>query len=139
MMVNRETDYAIRVILYLALQPEGTRVSSRRLSSERIIPKAFTRRIITKLVKAGLLKSVRGLNGGVYLSKPPQQISILEVMEAMGKLPEVSSCVEDPQICPFTSTCPVRDLWIEIDGELKKRLQEINFEQLARKLNERKT
>lgn len=134
MMVNRETDYAIRVILYLALQPERTRVSAKQLSSERIIPKAFTRRIITKLVKAGLLKSARGLKGGVYLAKPPAQINLLEVMEAIGKPPEVSPCIENPQICPLTSTCPVRSVWVEMDEEIKKHLRETTFELLVQKV-----
>ncbi|MCS7286673.1 MAG: Rrf2 family transcriptional regulator [Anaerolineae bacterium] len=131
MLVNRETDYAIRVILYLAMQPEGTRVSAKRLAVEKVIPKAFTRRILTRLAKAGLLKSLKGLKGGVYLAKMPSQISILEVMEAVGRVPRVSPCIEDPRACPFTSTCPVRELWIDIDKELKEHLRETTFEQLA--------
>lgn len=131
MLVNRETDYAIRVILYLTMQPEGTKVSARQLAVERVIPKAFTRRILTKLAKVGLLKSSRGLKGGVYLAKMPSQINILEVMEAMGRVPQVSPCIEDPKACPFTSTCPVREVWVDIDKELKEHLRETTFERLA--------
>ncbi len=135
MMVTRETDYAIRAILFLATRPEGTRVSARELARDRVIPKALTRRILTRLVKAGLLKSLRGLKGGVSLAKPPSQINVLEVMEAIGKVPRVSPCVDNPQVCPFSENCPVREMWVEIDGEIKERLRKTTFEELVRRMS----
>lgn len=136
MMVNRETDYAIRAILFLATKPEGTRVSAKQLAEERVIPKALTRRILSRLVKAGLLKSVRGLRGGVSLARPPSQIKVLEIMEALGKVPQISPCIENPKICPFTEKCSVREMWVEMDKEMKTRLKETDLERLARRLKE---
>ena len=80
--INRQTDYAIRILLALAKEDEGTRLSSAHIQKEMLIPPAFMGRIVAKLAQEGLLKTHPGRDGGLQLSSPSSQITIKDVVEA---------------------------------------------------------
>lgn len=131
MMVKRETDYAIRAVLYLAVRPAGTHTTARELAQAKLIPHALARRIVTKLTAAGILQSARGLSGGVTLTRPPAEITLLEVMRAVEGAPVVSPCVADPSSCPLMPECPVREVWVNIQHNLEHTLGHITFARLV--------
>ncbi len=68
--INRQTDYAVRVLLALAKQPEGTRLSTAAIQQEMLIPPAFMMRIVAQLAKTGLLNTFPGRDGGLMLPRP---------------------------------------------------------------------
>lgn len=131
MMVKRETDYAIRTVLYLATLPAGTHITARALAQAKLIPHALARRIVTKLTAAGILRSVRGLSGGITLAKLPAEITMLEVMRAVEGAPVVSPCIVDPSSCPLIPECPVREVWVNVQHTLEDTLEHITFARLA--------
>lgn len=131
MMVKRETDYAIRTVLYLAMRPAGTHTTARELAREKLIPHALARRIVTKLTAAGILQSARGLSGGITLARPPAEITILQVMQAVEGAPVVSPCVVEPASCPLMPACPVHEVWVDLQHSLETTLDHITFAQLA--------
>ncbi|MGQ9522952.1 MAG: RrF2 family transcriptional regulator [Anaerolineae bacterium] len=132
-MFNRQTDYAIRVLLHMAMQPPGARLSARELGQRRIIPLAFVRRIVTRLVRAGLLQSVRGNSGGVSLARPADQITLLDVIQAIEGPLVVNPCVVEPQECPLMPQCPVHEEWVSLQQLLLHHLGAVTFAQLARR------
>ena len=81
--ISRQTDYACRVILHLATLSLGTRVTAQEIGARRIIPRALVRRIITRLGKAKLIVTTRGMGGGLALARPASEISLLDVTQAM--------------------------------------------------------
>ena len=80
--INRQTDYAVRVILALTKQGEGARLSSGEIQREMLIPPALMSRIVAQLARAGLVNTFPGREGGLMLPRPAAQITLKDVVEA---------------------------------------------------------
>ena len=65
MRLNQATDYAFRMVLYLASLPEGTKITGAALAEKQNIPERFLLKIMRSLTKAGIMKSYRGVEGGM--------------------------------------------------------------------------
>lgn len=108
-MITRETDYAIRATLYLAKQQDQTvSVSTAELSEEMAIPYRFLRKIVSKLVAAGLVTSRRGKGGGLSLAREPQRISLMEIIRAVD--PDavlLNRCLSDVTRCDRSLFCGI--------------------------------
>ena len=83
MEISRRADYAMRVILDLAMLPPGMRARARDIARRQAIPYAFLQKIIRDLCTAGFIEASRGRRGGVRLVRPAESITLLEVLEAM--------------------------------------------------------
>lgn len=83
MKLSRTVGYAVRATLQLAQCPQGTPVPCSRLAMEGQMPERFLLQILRNLVTHGILRSTRGVEGGYALTRPPEQISLLEVIEAI--------------------------------------------------------
>ena len=130
MQITRQADYALRAILYLAeLAPEKKAATS-AIAEKQHIPPSFLAKIISQLSIAGLIHTSRGAKGGVSLARPPQAISVLEVVEAIDGPISLNECSAQPDGCPFGENCPIRPIWCETQRELIVRLRDTSFGQL---------
>jgi Rrf2 family transcriptional regulator, iron-sulfur cluster assembly transcription factor len=130
--VNRQTDYAIRVLLMLAQQPEGTRLSTAEIGREMLIPTAFLPRIVAQLAQANLLVTFPGREGGVQLPRPAAQITLKDVVELMEGPLLLSECMTGEEACPFEGDCRVRCRWINLQSRILEELNSTTFADLAR-------
>lgn len=132
--INRQTDYAVRVILALAQRGEGARLSSAEIQQEMLIPKAFMTRIVAQLAREGLVDTFPGRDGGLMLPRPASQISLKEVVEAFEGPILLSECmqVKGEDDCPFQSNCPVRSKWGRVQAAMLREMASISFEDLAK-------
>lgn len=71
----------------------------------------YLEQIIIPLKKAGYIKSVRGPKGGHALTKPPEEITIGEIVRMLEGDISLSRCIENPEICDRSDTCATRDIW----------------------------
>ena len=131
--ISRQTDYACRVILHLALLPQGSRITAKEISKKRIIPRFLIRRIVTRLAKAHLLATTRGKGGGLALAKPSDQISLLDVAQAMEGPLALNACTLDPKSCPLMKACPVHEEWVRARDLLSAELSQATFDKLAQR------
>jgi Rrf2 family protein len=129
MQITREADYAIRSILYLASQ-DGLTATVGDISDAQEIPKTFTAKILQKLTKAGLVRSIRGVTGGFTLAREPFRITLLDVIEAVQGPLALNICVVDKKSCNRIPHCSVHPVWLEINQAFKRRLSEYTFEKL---------
>lgn len=83
MKVSRTMTYAVQALLLLGQKRSGELVPCSRLSTEGQMPDRFLLQILRSLVNGGILQSSRGVDGGYRLAKPPEQITLLEVLEAV--------------------------------------------------------
>lgn len=83
MKLSRTVEYAVQAMLQLAEYDRGTPVPCSRLASTGQMPERFLLQILRNLVTHGILTSTRGVEGGYTLDRPPEQISLLEVIEAI--------------------------------------------------------
>lgn len=129
MQITRQTDYAVRCVLYLSKEYDRM-ASVSEISKHMHIPKSFLAKILQGLVKAGIVESSRGIKGGFQLAKGPKEISLLDVIEAIEGPVAMNRCAIDKRLCNLSNTCSVHPVWIEIRKEVEKRLRHYSFEKL---------
>ena len=131
--INRQTDYAVRILLALAKQAEGTRLSSAVIQQEMLIPTALMPRIVAQLARVGLLNTFPGREGGLMLPRSAAQITLKDVVEAFEGPILLSEClqVKGEDDCPFQSSCPVRSKWGRVQVAMLREMAAITFESLA--------
>lgn len=130
MQITRETDYAMRCVLYLSGQPDKV-VMVDEISREMATPKSFLAKILQKLVKAGVVRSFRGVKGGFQLNRQPKDINLLDVIEAIEGVVALNACAVDSSVCGFSSTCGVHAVWVKLRGEVNELLRNNNFADIA--------
>jgi Rrf2 family protein len=121
MLVTRETDYAVRTVLYLARERDRN-ANVTEIAQVMHIPKSFLAKILQRLVRHHILHSMRGVNGGFMLAKKPSEITLLAVLEAIQGPAGINVCAIDSKRCRMSSTCSVHPVWVEIRQEVERRL-----------------
>lgn len=132
--INRQTDYAVRVLLALAKRGAGARLSSAVIQQEMRIPKAFMGRIVARLAAAGLVNTFPGRDGGLSLPRPSAEMTLRHVVEAFEGPFHLSECMHsasDDADCPFVGNCPVRSKWGRVQLAMLREMSVINFADLA--------
>jgi Rrf2 family protein len=130
--ISRQTDYAARLVLHLATLKEGTQVSIAEISKLRLLPVAFVRRLVGRLVKAGVLLTARGSGGGIRLGRPAAEISLLDVVNAVEGGIVLNQCLDGKHVCPLSSGCPVQAAWSAATKALEGHLAAVRFDVLVR-------
>ncbi len=133
MQITREADYAIRCILHLAESP-GEVVMVGGIAKAKSIPKSFLAKILQKLARANIVKSLIGVNGGFQLAKKSEKINLLDVILAIEGPVAMNKCAIDKKNCSLHNACPVHPVWLEIKEEVERRLKSYNFAKLATSL-----
>ena len=129
--INRQTDYAVRVILCLSKKETGKRFSSSEIGQAMLIPPALLQRIVAELSSGGFIITQAGRDGGILLARNPKDITLLQVVEHFeGKL-YLSDCVLKPGECPFEIRCPVHCQWVRLKNLLRDEMSRITFAQLV--------
>ncbi len=127
MQITRQADYAVRAVLYLARIGSERRAATSQIALEQQIPPSFLAKIVSQLSVAGLLQTSRGARGGVSLARAPEEISLLEVVEAIDGPILLNECVANNGVCTFGDDCPMKPIWCDVQAELVKRLKHTTF------------
>jgi len=130
MYLTRKADYAIRCVLILSSQKNKI-ANVTEVAEQMDIPKNFLAKIVQQLVKAGILASIRGINGGFKLAKETHEINLLDVIETVEGPLGMNRCVIDKRRCNFSNLCPVHPIWIELRALVVERLKSVDFSMLA--------
>jgi Rrf2 family protein len=131
MEISRRTDYGVRVILDLATLPVDARTATQDIATRQNIPNPFLAKIISQLSLAGLVTTYRGAGGGVSLARPPSEISLLHVIEALEGPLHLNRCALQPDACPRREHCSVHDIWVQAQEELAELLGGTTFDRLV--------
>lgn len=123
MSIAWRTDYAFRIAYELAKLGPGVRASVGVISETAEVPYDFARQIANRLARYGLLVSRRGSQGGFALARPAEQITLLDIFEAMDEKPTMSLCTHDEHVCRRTADCPVHNgVWRPLDRMIHDQL-----------------
>lgn len=129
--LTKKAAHGLALMKELAKMPPGSKLTAAELAERSGVPKGFVPGIVGKLHRAGLLRCVPGRLGGCYLTRPPQEVSMLEVVGALeGPLTE-SHCVLEGRLCMEADTCEVHDYWQKAHEAIKSSLGECTLEDLA--------
>ena len=127
---RKEADYAVRVLLYLAIRGETDYVSATTLSKELGLPATFLRRICSTLIKAKILETREGKSGGVRFVKNPADINLLQVIELFDGKPEIADCTFRKKLCPNRKTCVLRKRILGIEAIFVREFAAITLQNL---------
>ena len=127
MQITRQADYAMRAVAYLATLGTDRRAATSLIAEEKQIPPSFLAKIVSQLSVAGLLQTSRGARGGVSLARSPDDISFLEVVEAIDGPILLNECVADSSACTFGETCTLRPVFCDAQADLVNRLEATSF------------
>jgi Rrf2 family protein len=121
------------MMLDLAQHYDEGPVQIRNVSKRENISVKYLEQLIIPLKKANFIKSVRGPKGGHMLAKPPEAITIGEIVRVLEGGINLSSCIENPEVCDRTSDCLTRGLWEETT---KAMYEKLNSATLSKMINE---
>lgn len=131
MLITRETDYAVRCVLYLAQKPDQRTIVD-EIAKRMHIPKHYLAKILQRLVREGIVESVRGINGGYRLLRSPKEISLMDIMGTIQGSVPVNVCALDKRRCQMSSTCSVHPVWVEIRKDIETRLKRETIDKLIK-------
>jgi Rrf2 family transcriptional regulator, nitric oxide-sensitive transcriptional repressor len=104
-VLSQTVEYALRAAVHLAMQsPEGR--TTDQIAGATRVPRAYLSKVLQSLTKAGIVQSQRGLGGGMSLARAPQEITILDVVNAVEPLQRIKTCplglaAHGVQLCPL--------------------------------------
>ncbi len=128
-IIRRETDYAIRALLYLAAN-DNEEKSCSEISRECDIPKSFTHKILKKMAREGIVNSRIGRSGGSRLGKHPGDITLFDVINIIQGDVCISKCVVDLDACKRSKECPVQDEWTKLQGDIVAFLKKTTLDDI---------
>lgn len=128
MQITRQADYALRAVIYLSRLGPEERAATSQIAQEQKIPPSFLAKIVSQLSVAGLLQTSRGARGGVSLARSPEEITVLDVVEAIDGPILLNECVACGGVCAFGDSCPMKPVWCNTQSELVHRLKTITFD-----------
>src|SRR6476620_5994580 len=121
--LTKRADYAIRVVLALATTPPTERRSVRQMAADQMIPASFLPQVMADLVRAGLVEGTVGRSGGYRLAKPRDEISLLEVVEAVEGDSRRRICILRGGPCALDGVCDVHAVFAAAQDDVVGRLR----------------
>lgn len=132
MKISTKGTYALRIMADIALAGENnTTVSG--LSAKTNISEKYLEQIIGKLVKAKLLTSFRGTNGGYKLSRPAKEISVKQILQATEGNFKSVSCLEEGVKCDMEAKCLTINVWAGLNKVINDYLSNVSLEDVVQK------
>jgi Rrf2 family protein len=134
MQLTRAADYAVRVMIHLASQPDHTRASRADLAQAAECPEQFLSKVLQSLTRAGLVVSHRGNTGGFELPISRQNVSVLDVVEAIEGPVRLNLCLTADQACARQGWCPAHPIWAEAQRAMAEVLRNAFIRDLAKRI-----
>ncbi len=131
MQLTRAADYAVRVMIHLATLPVGSRVQRNTLAEATGVPESFMSKVLQGLVRARLIASRRGIDGGFELAVSAENTSLLDVIEAIEGPIQLNFCLGPGHNCERQNFCSAHFVWAEAQDAMTNVLRRANIAELA--------
>ena len=132
MKLSTRSRYGTRMMIDMAQRYNEGPVQIGDIARRVDVSVKYLEQLIIPLKKAGYITSVRGPKGGHMLSKPPDAISIGEVVKVLEGGISLSDCVENPKVCDKSEVCLTRSLWEEATKAMHDRLDATTLAEMVR-------
>ena len=129
--LTNAADYAILAMIHMACLPDDAVALRSEIAQAYNIPSSFMAKILRALVRARLLRSTRGVHGGFSLARPPTEITLLDVVEAIEGPLALTDCTGEPSGCQWAADCPAHPVWATVQEKIAEILRENTLETLV--------
>jgi len=130
-MLSRRADYGVRAMVDIALQHPTTRTVVSEIAKRQDLPSSFLAKIVPMLARAGLVRTSLGAAGGIMLAIPPEEISLLQIIEAIDGPFALNLCSLNPADCPHYANCPACQVWGKAQTQLNQTLAQTRLSDLT--------
>ena len=131
MKLSTRGRYGTRALLDLALHQDEEPVSLKDIAQRQQISLQYLEHLMTPLVTAGMVRSIRGPKGGVSLAKNPEKIKLSEIIQLLEGSTALVECVDNPNLCPRSELCATRDIWDELKKAMNGVLESTTLQNLV--------
>ncbi len=131
MQLTRKAEYAIRAMVDLATNYHRQPVMSKDIAARQDIPEKFLVQIIPDLKNTGLIHTVRGNSGGIYLGKRPPEINLRQIVEAIEGPIAINHCLAGDDSCSRRPGCAIYKVWQKAQGQMLAVLESTSLATLA--------
>lgn len=129
---SKSCELGLQAVLFLSAK-EKKIYRAEEVSKELKVPKEFVSKVLQILTGSGIIGSKKGKNGGFYLAKSPDQVKLIDIVEAIDGLDVFTNCVLGFPGCSHDTPCPVHNEWGRLRDEAFRMLSEETLENLKEK------
>ena len=127
MRISAKADYAVRAAIELATEEVVTPVKGERIADAQKIPLRFLENILGEMRHAGLVQSQRGAEGGYWLSRPAEEITLAEIIRAV-EGPLATTRGERPEDLEYRGASePLQTVWIALRANIREVLEQVTL------------
>ena len=132
MQLKNSTDYAIRIVCYLAAQERM--VSTSELSRKLNVSANYVPKIAKKLKDAKIVNACEGINGGYMLAKQPENISLMDIISCVEETMAINRCLEEDRFCPrnLEDTCKIHKILLSLQNTYNNKLESVKVSDVIR-------
>jgi len=135
--ISKQADYGILLLGHFAKGAGGTTWSARELAERSRLSSAMVSKVLKMLTRCGLLESARGVRGGYRLTRPPEEVTVGEIIEACDGPITVTECATetsdstDNSDCAQEPWCPVRGSWKRLNDAIREALDRVTLAEMT--------
>lgn len=126
--INKKSEYAILFLAHMAGSKNNQPIRLKFISQKLGLPYKFMSQIVLKLKKNGILKSKKGVNGGYFLAKKFEKISLFDIIKAVEDKKGLVSCISKK--CALEKKCFHKQVWIRLQLIFNRELEKIKLNHL---------
>lgn len=130
MKLSTKSRYGLRAVIEIAKTYGSVPAKRKVVASSQGISDSYLENILIVLKNNRIIETTRGVNGGYILSRPPKEISVLEIIDALEGPIDIVDCVSSSSICSKTETCAARTIWKELADSWKSILGNLTLQDL---------
>ena len=119
-LLSRSTQYAVAALTYLATQPVVKLTTAEEIALETRIPLPYLWKLLKRLADEGLIKSSKGSKGGYQLRRTARELTVGEIMGALGERTPSQFCVLAASRCSTEQFCPLHKSWERLWSRIDK-------------------
>jgi Rrf2 family protein len=132
-MLSQTGEYALRAVAFIAQHAEKGPVLARDIATGAAVPHEYLQKLLTELVRNGVLASTRGIGGGFRLGKPAEQLRLVDVIAPFDDVMQRTQCPFGNPKCGEENPCPVHDRWSDVVTSYSGFLESTTVAALVRK------
>ncbi len=133
MKLSTRSRYGTRLMLDMAQHYHDGPIHLSDVAKRQDVSVKYLEQILIPLKKAGYIESLRGPKGGHILARPPEEITVKEIVAVLEEGTSLVECCDDSTVCQRSNTCPTRPLWKEASDAMFDKLQAITLADLVEK------
>jgi Rrf2 family protein len=129
--ISTRSRYGLRFLIELSQRGSEGPVDLGSIAEHQAIPETYLAKLVVPLRNAGIIRSARGAKGGYELSRSPERISVLEVVEVLEGRSSLLECTERPELCARSADCPTLPIWTGLEKAVHDYLKGVSVADAA--------